>query len=63
MKRRENGMKDMQTQTEEEIEVRFRLYLRYFTYVLSFRVQALREDSAHMRLLRDAKKAADDVLK
>merc|ERR1712107_822538 len=44
IKRRENGMKDMQTQTEEEIE-------------------ALCEDSAHMRLLRDAKKAADDVLK
>ena len=56
-------MKDMQTQTEEEIGVRFRIYLRYFTYFLSFRVQALREDSAHMRLLRDAKKAADDVLK
>ena len=34
MKRRENGMKDMQTQTEEEIEVRFRLYLRYF-YIFS----------------------------
>ena len=63
MKPRENGMKDMQTQTEEEIGVRFRLYLRYFTYFLSFRVQALREDSAYTRLLRDAKKAADDVLK
>ena len=34
MKRRENRMKDMQTQTEEEIKVRFRLYLRYL-YIFS----------------------------
>jgi len=44
MKRRENRMKDMQTQTEEEIKAR-------------------REDSAYMRELRMAKKAAEDVLK